>query len=489
MTEVWLFGMFLVAHALAVTLLPGHAMAASYVFLVAAPALACASVLWRCRRDGFAPARGWSLLAASMALWTLGMLASLRQDLFLDNANLAPGDSMLLYILYGVPITYAVATMGIPGESRLVRAIDALLAVALGGLYFGLTFSLTTVQGTDSAGSAGMVTSMFDLENAFLAVASLVRLRTAETAEAKTFFRDTAVFTVLYALVATLYNHWIASRLAPAFGTVYDVMVGVPFLVLAVLCLRRPALAVRRPASRAAVRFVRSGSPLMLALAVLVVSCMLMLRTRLYLGMAGAVCAVLGYGLRSILTQVRYIETGERLRDDRESLAHLVSRDGLTGLLNRRAFDQALEQAWNRAAGSGRDASLLVIDIDHFKQFNDRHGHQAGDECLREVALALQDGLRSQEVLARYGGEEFVVILPGAGLDEACGVADRLRADIEQKVRPPVDGLAHAVTLSIGVACNRDVAIDSAQALLAAADRALYMAKRGGRNRVERIAG
>lgn len=143
----WLACGFVALHVLAIALFPGAAMAVSYVFLVAAPALAAAAMLRRCGVEGYAPERGWSLAAAAMLLWMLGMLSSMSQDLLLGVTALAPTDTMLLYTLYGVPLTYAIATVGTEPASTLQRAIDALLAITLGLLYFGLIVALNAIHG------------------------------------------------------------------------------------------------------------------------------------------------------------------------------------------------------------------------------------------------------------------------------------------------------------------------------------------------------
>jgi diguanylate cyclase (GGDEF)-like protein len=160
-------------------------------------------------------------------------------------------------------------------------------------------------------------------------------------------------------------------------------------------------------------------------------------------------------------------------------LERLSSLDGLTGVANRRRFDEALDVEWRRAARSGAPLSLAMLDLDFFKDFNDTNGHLAGDDHLRQVAKALFGALgRAGDLVARYGGEEFVVLLPGMGAAEAAAVAERLRASVEALALPHnASAVARVVTLSVGVATRP-------AALVAAADEALYRAKREGRNRV-----
>ena len=173
-----------------------------------------------------------------------------------------------------------------------------------------------------------------------------------------------------------------------------------------------------------------------------------------------------------------------RLAEANEELARLSHQDGLTGLSNRRCFDDALRRESRDATFGDAPLSLLMIDVDHFKSFNDTRGHQAGDECLRAVAALLgRERAAPGEVAARYGGEEFAMILPGHDPAAAGARAERLRAAIEA-LRLPHAGSATApwITVSVGVATRGADGDDVS--LIAAADAALYRAKRAGRNRV-----
>lgn len=154
----------------------------------------------------------------------------------------------------------------------------------------------------------------------------------------------------------------------------------------------------------------------------------------------------------------------------------LAKTDGLTGLANRRVFEEALAREVARSNRTHDPLSLVVFDVDHFKQVNDTLGHQAGDDVLRYVALGLAKAAREVDLVARYGGEEFIVILPDCSLEDAMGVAERMRLAV---ARDPGMG---GVTLSAGVACLPTNAADG-ESLLAAADEAMYRSKKTGRNR------
>ena len=165
-------------------------------------------------------------------------------------------------------------------------------------------------------------------------------------------------------------------------------------------------------------------------------------------------------------------------------LSELSMTDGLTGIANRRQFDEALDAEWKRARREGRAVSLLMIDVDHFKHYNDALGHLAGDDCLKRVAQALREhAARPGDLFARYGGEEFAVIARNTDAGGASMLAERLRRAIEAEPfifeKQPIK-----VTISVGIATLADDNLDTPQAMVAHSDACLYKSKEGGRNRV-----
>lgn len=458
---------FLACHALALALFPGHAKPLSYVFLVAAPLSAGVACAWRSRGD--AAAQGWIALALGMCLWTAGMASNMVVEVVLSNANPTPGLSMLCYVLYGVPLTYALATPAT--EAWPVRLIDGLLALAVGYLFFVHTFSFATLSDTSEDGVARL-RLMFDIENVFIAGFALIRWL-ASGGERRVFFRTLTVFALLYLATAAYINHF---RQDTDYGTAIDLVIDLPFLALATMALRRSAEAEADAAPRRFSHIVRAGSPLMMPITLLVVSGLL-LRTHASLATAGFVAALLGYGVRSVLTQVRTLE-------EQDHLSELTRIDSLTGIANRRQFDEALKRDWGQVARGEHGMALLLIDVDHFKQLNDAFGHPAGDACLRDVADVLRVcATRSSDLVARYGGEEFAVILPSTSMDGAERLAETIRAAIERR-RIPVPPPQTCLTVSIGIGYAAEWAGRQPDALIAAADEALYEAKRNGRNRV-----
>ncbi len=171
------------------------------------------------------------------------------------------------------------------------------------------------------------------------------------------------------------------------------------------------------------------------------------------------------------------------LKDYQEKYA---TRDGLTELYNRRHFDAEFPKELSRSQREGRPLSLLMIDLDHFKAVNDTFGHPAGDLVLKEVTRAIRRELREIDLLCRYGGEEFCAVLPGCASGEAVAVAERIRAAVESLPWGGRSALPSAVTVSVGVA-TFPRPHSNPQALLQAADEALYVAKKRGRNRVAAV--
>lgn len=174
----------------------------------------------------------------------------------------------------------------------------------------------------------------------------------------------------------------------------------------------------------------------------------------------------------------------ELLRLQRE-LEALSYKDGLTGLANRRMLDMVLEREWASARRNMRPISLILLDIDFFKQYNDYYGHLAGDECLKRVAQLLQGASRSQDLVARYGGEEFVVVLPETDLAAAAAAAERYRELVlDEMIEHERSGIGLHLTISQGVGTIIPGESDTAADFIAAVDKLLYRSKQGGRNRV-----
>jgi two-component system chemotaxis family response regulator WspR len=179
-------------------------------------------------------------------------------------------------------------------------------------------------------------------------------------------------------------------------------------------------------------------------------------------------------------------QLNKQLKEANRKLERLANYDALTGVANRHNFMESFENEWKRGTRNKLPLSLIMIDVDFFKAYNDNYGHQAGDECLKRIASLLQETLtRTGDILARYGGEEFVVILPETNSDGAKAVAEKLRKKIESaRIPHAVSAIHDYITISLGTATAIPKRKES-DTLIAAADNALYQAKKKGRNRFE----
>ena len=184
------------------------------------------------------------------------------------------------------------------------------------------------------------------------------------------------------------------------------------------------------------------------------------------------------------LTQIRRKRYNDRLRDSVNQTIELAVTDPLTGLNNRRYLDKHLKLLFDRAIARGRSLSVCITDIDRFKSVNDTYGHDAGDEVLKEFAARVRSTVRGADLACRFGGEEFVVIMPDTPPETAAAIAERLRHAVESQ--PFVlrqSGTQLSITASLGIS-STVYGAPSAEELVRQADRALYEAKHGGRNRV-----
>jgi len=459
--------LYLCLHGLALVLLPSQATFLSFLFLGLTPLLAAAACFTRLSSPG--GSRGWIAVALAMVLWSAGMATSMVATLFVGIS--VDALSVLLYVLYGVPLIFAMASPD--HELWYVRLGDGALALALGYLFFEHTFAFATLTGTNDEGLLSL-RLMFDIENLFIALFALVRFGASTDVPRRALFGPLAAFAATYLVAAGYINHL---QMNTEYGTLVDLVIDLPFLVLAILALGyRPKPVAATPLRRGLAHLVRAGSPLMLAVTLLVVSALLV-HDRPGLAIAGFVTATLGVGIRSMLVQSRSFEERDRL----DELARL---DALTGLPNRRQFDDVLHREWGRARRTGESLALLMIDIDHFKQLNDSYGHPVGDERLRAVGRTLAEcATRGTDLVARYGGEEFAAILPGADMAQARALADMMRTSVAQ-LRLASPAAIGFVTVSIGVSCVGSVGSDEPNGMLERADAALYEAKKAGRNQV-----
>lgn len=201
---------------------------------------------------------------------------------------------------------------------------------------------------------------------------------------------------------------------------------------------------------------------------------------------------VLGAKIRAMqrIIQMRtsLVVLARKLDVANRELKRLSASDGLTGIPNRRLFDEYIDREWRRARRNSTSLALMMCDVDHFKLFNDTYGHQAGDDCLRQVAGAIQKTMeRGADIVARYGGEEFAVVLPETQIGGALFLAEKIRHAIHELHIPHSASASGQTSLSIGIAAMVPGENNQPEELIHAADQALYQAKYNGRDRVCRF--
>lgn len=480
---------FLCLHAADTLLFPRVSTLMSYVFLTLAPICA----LLACGRYAFRFAgrlrTNWLLIVAGLSLWTIGMVISAWADLVEHaNPNVAFA-SDFVYFFYGVPILFAISLAPEDRRSWPFAWIDGLQAIIAGILAYIEIFSVIPfASGISEPISVSLLIRTYNIENLVLACAVSLRLLSCPPkTEARRFYGLLSIFLWLYAICAGAYNYLDLSSLN-TFGA-RDLLVDLPFLALAGMVLVQSARTRGEPASEvhksSLAIFIENGSAVFFTFALLALGASVM-KTHFTIGLSAIALALLLYGLRATLLQSRYAESQQALQKARDTLEALSLQDALTGIANRRRFDSSLELEWGRATRMNQPLSLLMLDVDYFKRLNDRYGHRAGDECLVQIAQALQLCLpRAGDLLARYGGEEFAVILPATGRAGAERVADRMREAVHELniLCDPTE--SHFTTISVGVATYEFPEGASFTHLLDAADNALYRAKQNGRNRIE----
>jgi diguanylate cyclase (GGDEF)-like protein len=479
---------FLVGHALCIVLTLPHSMAASYPFCIAAPWLACGACAWRSAVTRGRSRPGWVLLTSALLLWASGMSISAYEDLSRHSSQTVAYLSDFVYFVYGVPILLALSSSAESEQAPLFLGLDAVQAATTACLMYVMLFSSFPLLGGQARPiRANLLELTYNVENLALAVGATFRVF-AHTGKSddRRFYRILAVFLWAYALCAALYN---ALTLALLEQTgLYDLLVDIPFLLVAVLALIPAAEESEGTAAQTnqpLKLFLDNASPILYTLALLALGAA-NVRGHFALGIVAIVIALVVYALRATTLQSRYMRSERALRVARDQLEQLSLQDPLTGVANRRSFDQALEMEWHRAVRTQQPLTLLLIDIDHFKSLNDRFGHRFGDRCLREVAQTLRSALpRSGDMLARYGGEEFASILIDTDRDGAEVVAHRMLEGVRGVHIPHPKASKQLTSISIGIATWRPPQSGSPAMLLEAADRALYGAKQHGRDRLE----
>jgi diguanylate cyclase (GGDEF)-like protein len=489
-------GGLLAVHGAAI-FLSRQSAAISALFIFACSVSAAAACFHRSTQTYGPVRRKWDFLASALSLWSIGQAIHAFR-LLTPNLNHESAIGPDFYFLvYGIPVLLAISTSNEERDTVLFVLIDSFQAIFAVVLVY-IELSLAKLAPVPATGPSDL-TLIYGIGCWILAGAASLRRLARPRGEERALYRILLVYLFLFAILATPFRGTSVFNALPI-GLYRDLLSDLVFLMLTAGCLLvypdpEPE---RMPVETNSFALVlNNGSPILFTLAVLALGAMVA-RQNFTLGISTIGLSLLIYCFRAALLQSAYMNAQHALtrsqyalREANSRLKQLSLHDALTGLPNRRLFDQTLDLEWNRALRNRRPLSLLILDVDCFKALNDLRGHPAGDESLRRIALALQGSLRrAGEIAARYGGEEFAAILPDSDLSGAISVAEAMRAAILSLEIPHEGSTAGKfVSVSIGAATMLPDAANSAASLIAAADEALYRAKRNGRNRVESLIG
>jgi diguanylate cyclase (GGDEF)-like protein len=392
---------------------------------------------------------------------------------------------MLLKASYGAVLLFTISAVFDSRMARSSRIMSILLAMTAGTLFFLMTFSAVAAHRSNQPEDLLFFAHMFEAITVFIAVIAVLRILASDRPEVRGFFFAASTF-LLFAVVIPEIRIELYLRGHIAWSALFMMP---PYLLLFVLAGKDPPRIVRNwKPSALAFTIVHHAATFFVCLGLLVAG-LDVSRVHFALGSAAVLISVMCYYLLNVVTRYQNFRAGEALLAENQKLGALAEIDGLTGIANRRIFDERLQSELTSAQRSGQPVSLLMIDLDLFKELNDSLGHLSGDICLVQVAHAFRDALpRATDLVARYGGEEFAVVLPSTDNRGALTVAESLHAAVTRlAIKHPASPLGN-LTVSIGVATAETSDHRSPVAIVHAADRALYRAKTLGRNRTERQA-
>jgi diguanylate cyclase (GGDEF)-like protein len=442
----------------------------------------------------------WILVGSAFLISAFGQTLSTYQE-WQSGSNIQTTalSSDFFFFVYGIPILLAISAGDKDPGLKLFGWLDGTQALVAAMLSYVQIFSVLPSLGTSTPISSMELMDMNNAENFLLVGAVTLRLFSNPSRTKQRFYQILAVYLWVYALVALTLGYFeLAHDMPDGFQ---DAAWCIPYIVIlgGMAFLRQQPEDGHLPKHehRSISLLIDNLSPVLFTLAIVLMGVGVGHEHR-WLGFTCITISVGIYAIRAALLQEKYFRSQQELTktafsllNANDRLTKLSIRDGLTGIYNRRHFDEVLQREWDRAARTGEMLSMLMIDVDCFKALNDLYGHQEGDECLRRVALDVEAKLRRPgDFVARYGGEEFTVILPGSDLEGAMLLAEEIRLSVAALNLPNEDSTAHrVVTVSIGVSAGRPTESTSPEELLKLADAALYRAKLSGRNQTQSITG
>lgn len=438
----------------------------------------------------------WILIASGLSLSVAGQIDDIY-DLVMHLSQTTAMVSDFFFLIYGIPILLAISFSSDEAGLRSLFWLDGAQAIMAAVLIYLQIFLTLPWTHHSTAISTTSLMYVYNAENLTLAGAVTLRLFGNPAQSKRRVYIALFIYLWSYAVVSLILGYFELEKNA-AQG-LQDVFWGMPCLLLLAVLAFWPdrsgaANKVKHDYSSRSIALILDNlSPVLFTLVIAIMGARIA-SAYPWMGCASIMIAVVLYGLRAALLQSKYLRSQHELAGSGRALVVAIDqlrdlsiRDGLTGIYNRRHFDEVLLAEWKRSIRTQKPLSLLLIDVDCFKELNDRYGHPEGDECLKKIAEQISKVIRrSSDTLARYGGEEFVAILPETTKESALLIADAMRASVEDlKIANEGSRVARVVTVSIGICSENAMLIRPAEALLNAADAALYLAKKQGRNRVQ----
>jgi diguanylate cyclase (GGDEF)-like protein len=479
---VWILVPLLIAH-LVLANRSGHAQdMLPQLAMLAVQGLAVWAVFTRYRRSPSLIRLPWLLLGSAVSMQVLWAGTNVLAAEIGDKGGYLAALATVLSGLYVIPCMFMVTRSFALNEPRAVAMLDLVLSCMVAVLvYQFFTRMLSGPLATDPS-SIYVVVYLADAIDFSLAAMAILRLFGGRSFRWRFFYYAASAYLLINAAVAAVYNRIEMHGLPWWAGSLIDI----PHALLVVVAMRQPPRWLRayRP-SLAVSQAIASFAPILLSMMVVMLGISTS-RINFVLSLLVGCAAVLFYGVRMAFIQSGHLDRQRAVDLSTWRLEQQVGRDPLTGIANRATLGTGLREALEEGRRSGSYCSVLMVDIDFFKQYNDSLGHIAGDACLIQVAGALsRSRVRVHDLVARYGGEEFAIVLADTGAEAAQEVARRLIDAIERlQIAHPACPLGR-ITISIGIATQTTQTPMDPVAVLDEADRALYRAKSNGRNRYE----